>query len=395
MRTLNNTGWRNWAAVSMLGIASFIVVATELAPIGMLSAIAKDMGQNASTTGLIVTLYAWIGAIAALLSVMMISHLPRRPLLVGLMLFLGLSNFVSAASHSFTVLLIARLLGAVAHGAFWAMIGTMGAQLVSSNHVGKATSIIFGGVSIASLLGVPLISWISSDASWRVSFLLLGILSVITAFTLAYSLPYVSGMVSLGRNQFSSVLRNTKLRMVYLIATCGIVAHFAAFTYVEVLLSSEIAISNSWIAICLLAFGVAGIIGNFLCGIFIDSYLKRILGVGLLLISLSLMLISVSTVKSEIIVLLLMTGWGLGLAILFVSLQAWIIRLAGDKALPASAIYASIFNGAVGAGAVLGAGVLDHWNIKTLYLIASLITLLSFILVAICRDSSEGQAVSE
>lgn len=73
----NKTQWRNWMAVCMLAIASFIVVATELAPIGMLSAIALSMGQNSGTTGLVVTLYAWLGAVAALVSVTTFSHLPR------------------------------------------------------------------------------------------------------------------------------------------------------------------------------------------------------------------------------------------------------------------------------------------------------------------------------
>ncbi|WP_217519265.1 MFS transporter [Vibrio metschnikovii] len=392
MSSLNYTNWRSWVAVFILGIASFTVVATELAPIGMLSSIAQDMQQSASSTGLVVTLYAWLGAAAALISVMMISHLPRRPLLVGLMLLLGLSNGVAAVSHSFSVLLAARLVGALAHGAFWAMIGTLGAQLVSESSVGKATAIIFGGVSTASVLGVPLINWISSDAGWRSSFLLLAILSVVTALTLALSLPHVSGTPRLGRGQLFSVFRNSKLRIVYLIAACGIVSHFAAFTYIEVLLSSVISLPNSWISICLLTFGVAGIVGNFMCGMYIDNYLKRVLSTGLLLISLCLMLISLPTVNSKIITLLIVSGWGLGVAILFVGLQTWIIRLAKDDALPASAIYAAIFNGALGMGAVLGAGILDHWNISTLYLSASLITLLSLALMVGSRKGATEQA---
>ncbi|WP_217528275.1 MFS transporter [Vibrio metschnikovii] len=392
MSSLNYTNWRSWVAVFILGIASFTVVATELAPIGMLSSIAQDMQQSASSTGLVVTLYAWLGAAAALISVMMISHLPRRPLLVGLMLLLGLSNGVAAVSHSFSVLLAARLVGALAHGAFWAMIGTLGAQLVSESSVGKATAIIFGGVSTASVLGVPLINWISSDAGWRSSFLLLAILSVVTALTLALSLPHVSGTPRLERGQLFSVFRNSKLRIVYLIAACGIVSHFAAFTYIEVLLSSVIALPNSWISICLLTFGVAGIVGNFMCGMYIDNYLKRVLSTGLLLISLCLMLISLPTVNSKIITLLIVSGWGLGVAILFVGLQTWIMRLAKDDALPASAIYAAIFNGAVGTGAVLGAGILDHWNISTLYLSASLITLLSLALMVGSRKRATEQA---
>lgn len=388
MNQSNSTTWRNWVAVVMLGVASFTVVATELAPIGMLSAIGQTMQQSTSLTGLVVTLYAWLGAVAALISVTMISHIPRRPLLVGLMVVLGLSNGVAAMSHSFSLLLGARLIGALAHGAFWAIIGSLGAKLVSESSVGKATAIIFGGVSTASVIGVPLINWISEHAGWRLSFSLLAILSVVTAMMLALSLPSVSGTAGMGRRQLSSVLENSRLRIVYLIAGCSIVAHFAAFTFIETLLSSVLALPNTWITICLLTFGVAGLIGNFICGIFIDNYLKKVLRAGILLVGLCLVLINLATFNSKFVILLLLSGWGLGIAIVFVGLQTWIIRVAKNDALPASAIYAAIFNGAVGFGAILGSGVLEHWNVSVLYYLASIITLLSLVLLCVSRNIS-------
>ena len=373
-------------AVCMLAIASFIVVATELAPIGMLSAIALSMGQNSGTTGLVVTLYAWLGAVSALVSVTTFSHLPRKPVVIVLMLLMAASNGIAAISEHFSILLIARLVGAIAHGAFWAMAGTMGAQLVSDKYTGRATAIIFSGVSIASILGVPFINWISSTIGWRLSFLLLGVLAIITAIILAFTLPAVSGTSRMGRKQFSAVLQIKQLRQVYLIATAAIIAHFAAFTYIEVFMAAEMAISANWIAVCLFVFGIAGVAGNLLCGLFIDRYLKSILGAGLVLICGSLTLLSAVLSHNPIMLMVLVLAWGLGVAILFVGIQAWVIRLAGnDNALPASAIYAAIFNGAVGIGAIIGAGIIDFGNIKMLYLIASLITLFSLLQLLISK----------
>lgn len=385
MSRSNATTLRNWIAIIMLGIASFTVVTTELAPIGMLSAIAQAMQRDASSTGLVVTLYAWLGAVAALISVMMISHLPRRPLLVGLMLVLSLSNSMAAMSHNFSLLLVARLIGALAHGAFWAIIGSLGAKLVAESHVGKATAIIFGGVSTASVLGVPLINWISAHAGWRLSFSLLAILSVVTAMMLGLSLPSVSGSLRMGKRQLFSVLKNPTLKIVYLVASASIVAHFAAFTYVETLLSSVFALPDTWVAVCLLFFGVAGLIGNFICGIFIDSQLKKVLFVGFLLVGLCLILINFPIFNRRIIILFLLSGWGLGVSILFVGLQTWIIRLAKEDALPASALYAAIFNGAVGVGAIMGAGVLEHWGVSILHSVASVITLISLFSLYLAR----------
>ncbi|WP_114766710.1 MFS transporter [Vibrio rhodolitus] len=383
--------WRTWLAVVTLGIASFIVVTTELAPIGMLSAIANDMAQDPSTTGLVVTLYAWLASAAAIISVMTISHLPRRPLMIGLMLLLGLSNALAALTDQFSLLLIARLFGAIAHGAFWAVIGTLGAQLVRSNSIGRATAIIFGGVSVASVLGVPLMNWVSNLYGWRVSFTLLAILAGITAAALALTLPQVQGAARLTGRQFANVLTNQQLRVIYLIAIFAIVAHFAAFTFVEVLLNSELNIPHNWVAACLLTFGAAGLLGNFVCGALIDKHLKLLLSCALTIVSIGLALIGVSKVTGLFMSLLVVAGWGFGIAILFVALQAWIIHTAGNDALPASAIYAAIFNGAIGTGAVVGSGILEQWGVSTLNFSACLMILLSLMLVLFNREPSQAQ----
>nr|WP_276516524.1 MFS transporter [Rosenbergiella australiborealis] len=168
-----------------------------------------------------------------------------------------------------------------------------------------------------------------------------------------------------------------------MIAGCSIVAHFAAFTFIETLLSSVLTLPNTWITVCLLIFGIAGLIGNCICGIFIDNHLRKVLCVGLLLVGISLALIILPIFNSKFITLLLLSGWGLGIAIVFVGLQTWIIRVAKKDALPASAIYAAIFNGAVGFGAIFGSGILEHWSVSVLYYLASIITLISLLLLCV------------
>lgn len=386
---------RSWMAVFVLGIGAFTVVTTELAPIGMLSNIAQDLAQTASWTGLIVTAYAWIGALAALLAVVTLSGLPRRPLLLGLMTILGLSNLLAAQSSTFTVLIVARMIGALAHGAFWAMVGTMGAQLVPKEQVGRATAVIFGGVSIASVVGVPLVNLLANHAGWRAAFGCLGSLSLATGLTLAVLLPKIPGTAPIGIDRLQSVIANTRLRQLYVIAAVTIVAHFAAFTYIETLLSSRLHLSVTWVAVCLFAFGVAGIAGNLLCGAFIDSHLRRMLTFALLAMALSLVITGTDSTRGPLIALLVVIGWGAGVAILFVGIQAWVIRLAGELALPASAIYAAIFNAAVGTGALVGASVLDSWGVGTLCIGAAALMLASSAMVARYSDPQRQPVVIE
>lgn len=180
---------RVWIAVVALGICAFSIVTSELAPVGMLSALAADFHQTESGVGLAVTAYGWVGALAALLSGAMPARISRKALLVGLMLILAFSCLAATRSYSMFALMSARMIGALAHGAFWALIGIVAAQLVPPHRLGLATAIIFGGVSAASVVGVPLASFIATTAGWRLAFMSMALLSLAAAAVLCSTLP--------------------------------------------------------------------------------------------------------------------------------------------------------------------------------------------------------------
>ena len=120
-------------------------------------------------------------------------RMPRRALLIALMLLLALSGVGAAVADSFGQLMAARIIGAVAHGAFWAMIGTLGAQLVPPHQVGLATSIIFGGVSAASVLGVPLANLVGAAQGWRTAFGCTAGLAFLVAGSVWLTVPPIGG----------------------------------------------------------------------------------------------------------------------------------------------------------------------------------------------------------
>ncbi len=185
---------RVWIAVVALGICAFSIVTSELAPVGMLSALAADFHQTESGVGLAVTAYGWVGALAALLSGAMPTRISRKALLVGLMLILALSRLAATRSYSIFALMSARMIRRPAHGAFWALIGLVAAQLVPPHRLGLATAIIFGGVSAASVVGVPLASFIATLAGWRLAFMSMALLSLAAAAVLCSTLPPLAAL---------------------------------------------------------------------------------------------------------------------------------------------------------------------------------------------------------
>lgn len=371
--TEETASWRSWLAVVVLGISSFAIVTTELAPIGLLSPLANEFGTTEGIAGLIVTAYAWIAALSALLSAIFLGRLPRKPLLVGLMLILTVSSTIAGMSSEFSTLLMARMVGALAHGAFWAIVGSIGTQLVPAKKIGLATSIIFGGVSVASVLGVPLANLLTQLDGWRTAFNVISALSLVATLAIAGTVPRLTPSAPIRMDMISKILKNRTFQRIYLATACAIMAHFAAFTFIEPLLSHSLHVRITLISSLLLVFGVAGVVGNVISGKYIDRYLKP-----LVLLSLGLMALSVFAVgnlpveSSALLVAALLFGWGASVAIVFVGFQSWILREAGQAALPASAIYVSIFNAAIGAGALAGAIVLSVTSINSLMAIAAI-----------------------
>jgi len=374
-----HVSWRTWLAVVALGVSSF--------PIGLLSPLAAEFGQTEGKAGLVVTAYGWIAAFAALFSAAFLGRIPRKPLLVSLLVVLAISSIVAVSSPNFSTLLGARMIGALAHGAFWAMIGSIGAQLVPARQVGLATSIIFGGVSVASVLGVPLANLLTQLDGWRTAFTVIAGLSLLAAFAIALTVPRLSVASSIGIDALTKVLKNRAFRRIYLATACAITAHFAAFAFIEPLLSTALGVRATVISTLLLIFGIAGVIGNFISGKLIDRYLKRLVLLSLALMAASVLVIGNLPVEnSAFVVAALLLAWGAGVAILFVGLQTWILRMAGKEAMPASAIYVAIFNAAIGAGALLGSIVLSMTNLNGLTFIASLAMAISLLPVILIKS---------
>lgn len=180
----NPTPVRAWLAVAALGVSAFSIVTSELAPVGMLSALANDLHQSQAGAGLAVTAYGWVAALAALLAGAIPARISRKALLIVLMLILAFSCLAATQSHTMQTFMTARMTGALAHGAFWALIGTVAVQLVPVDKLGLATSVIFAGVSAASVLGVPLSSFIADMVGWRQAFSAISLLSLAAAVAL-------------------------------------------------------------------------------------------------------------------------------------------------------------------------------------------------------------------
>ncbi|MCS2171461.1 MFS transporter [Scandinavium sp. TWS1a] len=374
---------RAWVAVTALGISAFTIVTSELAPVGMLSMLAKDLNQTESGAGLVVTAYGWVAALAAFLSGTMPARISRKGLLVALMLILALSCLLASQSHTMNAFMTARIAGALAHGAFWALIGTVAIQLVPTGKLGLATSIIFGGVSAASVLGVPLSSFIADTAGWRHAFTAISLLSLATACALFWTLPTLASPQPLRLDVYRGIFKNPEILSLYGATACIISAHFAAFTYLEPLLTKTRGVLAVSISGLLLISGLSGLIGNIIAGKLIDRHIKVLILISLFLSAVALGILGMKSFASLPLWFtgMLLSIWGGSMAIVFVGLQTWLLRNAGNAAQPASAIYVAIFNAAIGTGALAGGQILAVIGLQSMVLLAACVIMCSIVFV--------------
>ncbi|WP_182267198.1 MFS transporter [Stenotrophomonas maltophilia] len=347
-----------WWAVSAVGLATFSVVTTEMLPVGLLTPIAEDLGASTGTAGLMISLPALLAAVFAPLVVIAAGGIDRRRILCALLGLLLVANIASALAPGIGWLLAARVLVGFCMGGIWAIAGGLAARLVPADRIGLATSIIFGGVAAASVLGVPLGALIGDALGWRSAFVVMALFSAAVMLLHLRVVPALPVSTSVRPRQFVQQLGQRDLRRGLWLTVLLVSGHFIAFTYVRPLLTSVSGVEASWIGALLFAYGLAGIAGNFIAGPLAARHPRGTLlaiASGLLLTPLLLLWVG-GTPSGGIAVLLL---WGLAYGGVSVGLMSWMMKAVPQAVEIATALYVGVFNIGIALGAWSGGRLLD------------------------------------
>ncbi len=356
-------GWRAWLGVAAVGMATFCVVTTEMLPVGLFVPITGELDVSVGMGGFMLFVPAILAALFAPLVVLGAQGADRRLILCGLLALLAGANAASAWAPSMPWFLAARILVGFCIGGIWAIAGGLPGRLVAPGGVGLATSIIFGGVAVASVAGVPLGAFIGELAGWRAAF---GAMAVLCAGVLLLnlcSLPALPAAGSLRPRQLLSQLANPGLRLGLMVTLFLVAGHFMAYTFVRPLLQSHAAFGEAWIGPLLFAYGAAGVAGNFLGG---GAAAKRpaatLLAIAASLALILLLLGGLGRFQPAAIALLLC--WGLAYGAVSVSLQTWMMKAAPDAVEAATALFVAVFNLGIAAGSLLGVPSVDALGLR-------------------------------
>lgn len=300
----------HWAAVALIAASTFIVVAAEMMPVGLLTPIGAALVESEGTIGLSLAITGLVAAATAPFVPIVTRRFDRRSTLIVLMLVVAAANALTALAPSFVVLAVARVLLGVSMGGVWALAASLAPKLVGSRSVGSATTIIFSGIAVASVLGVPAGTYIGAVAGWSVAFWTLSCAATLIAIAMIAVLPTMPADRALSLGSLVAAFRNPGVRVGFAITALIVTAHFAAYTYVRPGLEFFAGLNASQVGTMLLIYGALGVVGNFIAGPSAAKSPKAVvvsLSVGIA-VTLALFPISATTL---IAAALLMAAWGL------------------------------------------------------------------------------------
>ncbi|CAB1220599.1 MFS transporter [Acinetobacter bouvetii] len=341
-----------------LAIGAFAIGTTEFSPMGFLPEIAQDLSVSIPRAGILISAYALGVMLGAPLMTLWLSHYSKRKSLILLMMIFTLGNLLATLAPSYLGLIGARIITSLNHGAFFGIGSVVAASVVPKDKQASAVTMMFMGLTIANIGGVPLATWVGQHIGWRMAFLGISLLGLITIFSLWKALPEGQSSMKPNVRQELGVLTRLPVILALLTTVMSAGAMFALYTYIAPSLNSFTQASPELITLMLVLIGVGFSIGNHLGGKFADLSLDKTLISFLVLLMLMMLLFPVLA-TTAIGAGLALIIWGAAAFAVVPPLQMRVMSVAHEAPGLASSVNIGAFNLGNALGAIAGASVLN------------------------------------
>ncbi|WP_062206408.1 MFS transporter [Streptomyces sp. NBRC 109706] len=355
----DHTARRGWLAVAVLSLSTFVVVTSEMLPVGVLTPMADGLGIGNGTAGYSLTVTGLVAAGTAPTVPRLLGGLDRRLVLAAAMVVLALGNTLTAVAGGFGTLLVSRVVLGFGMGTVWGLASAVAIRLVAPRHAALAVSFAVGGVAAASVVGVPLGTLVGDAFGWRAAFgSLAGAALLLAAWLLAalprLPAPTVADTPGGNRPPLWTPRVTVGLTLIALLVT----AHFAAYTYVRPVLEERTGLAPGAIALLLLVYGLFGLAGNFAAGAAAAAAARRtVLGLAVGIGTAIALLALLGTVAGAAWAAIAL--WGLAYGGLSVGGQIWMTQAAPRRVEQITGLYVGVFTASIALGAFLGGTVVE------------------------------------
>lgn len=338
------------ASLLALAVTCFVTLLSETLPAGLLLQMSDDLGISTSTAGQTVTVFAVGCLVGAIPLTSLTASLPRRAVVVGMLLGFVVVNTATALAPSLPILLATRFLAGLGAGMTWALIPSYARRLSPPHLAGRAIALTALGSTLALAVGVPAGTALGEAVGWRWTFGVLSVVALGLVVWVRLGTADVPGTPRSGSGGIPAALRVPGVRAIIVTTAAVIVAHNLLYTYVAPYLV-DVGLGES-LGQSLLVFGAGSIVGAILVGIFGDSHLRQLAVGGTAALVASLMLLG--TVREPVVLLVTVAVWGAVFGSIAPVLQTASAGAAGASADAAQSVVVTVWNLAIALGGAVG-----------------------------------------
>lgn len=374
-----------WLALIILAGAIFVSVTSEFLPTGLLPQMAEGLNVSQSQVGLLVTVFAGTVVLSAAPLTSLTYRFGRKDLVIVVLIVFAITNFLGAIAPNYEIMLFSRVLGGLAHGLFWAVVGAYAGHLVPKQQLARAVAVTGAGATLAFILGVPIATALGHVLGWRLAFVTVGAAIVVLTILVMRFLPRVKHRQPLKTGEIAIPLRRDPsifgVAVICVITTVLMIGQNLFYTYIVPFVTAAAGFAQESVALLLLAYGIAGAVGLFLAGVLGARYPRASLVGAFILVAVAVLLIGLFPLLGWLVVAALVL-WGAAFGGTPALLQTRMLHTASARLRDVSSAYfTTSFNIGIGSGAFIGGLLLDRYGLGVLPFVDVAVTVAGILLI--------------
>lgn len=344
-------------AMLALSLGGFGIGTTEFVAMGLLPEMSTGLGIGEPTAGHVISAYALGVVVGAPTIAALTARVPRRTLLVALMVAFTVGNAASVFAPGYPALMVARFVAGLPHGAYFGVAALVAAHLAQPGRRAKAVATVMLGLSVANVIGVPVATWIGQHLGWRAAFALVAVVGVATVFSLIRWIPPLDAMPTTNPITELGALSRVQVWLTLVMGMVGFGGMFAVYAYISTTLTDVSGLARSLVPLALMLYGVGMVAGNVVGGHLADRALMPGLAASMaaLVVILAVFVVAVRTPVTALLFVFLI---GLAGSAMVPALQTRLMDVAADAQTLAAALNHAALNIANAFGAWIGGVVI-------------------------------------